>query len=68
MGATEKRLALEIRTITASFDAVRQAGDVQEEHRRRARVLLDAVALRIDPERDPALHRLLNDARSRIER
>lgn len=62
------RQRLAVRTVLVSFQAAMrhaQNGD-RERLRTRALELLDVVAIRIEPERDPALARLLDEARETV--
>ena len=65
-GRTRNQLA--VRTVVVSYRAaLRHArnGD-RERLRRRALELLDVVAVRVEPEHDPALIRLLDEARETV--
>lgn len=63
---TRKRLA--VRTVVVSYRAaLRHARKEERERlRRRALELLEVVAVRVEPERDPEFARLLDDARQTV--
>jgi len=61
-----RRAALEIRTVRDSFRAALWHGRASESADR-ADELLDAVAVRVHPERDPDLRRLFDEARAEVQ-
>ncbi len=66
------RTALEIRSVRVTFRAALRHQEVRSgaqlrDAQRRAMEMLDAIAVRIDPERDEELHRLLEQARGEVK-
>jgi hypothetical protein len=66
-----QRLALEIRSVRVTFRAALRHREVRGgaqllDAQRRALHMLDAIAIRIDPERDEDLARLLEEARTEV--
>jgi hypothetical protein len=67
-----QRLALEIRSVRVTYRAALRHREIRRgaqllDAQRRALEMLDSIAVRIDPERDEDLIRLIDEARTEVQ-